>query len=155
MCLLPLNIDESERIVRIVLCDLHIKKNSKELRHQLFRSKVGTDDVSVVRYEYKGVDFCREKGAEISKTMRSQSFVGLAVIVAESIRFCGSRIDDSRHVYCGHAHISHGLVSPPANDPACAEDNYILTERHKALLKYTTYYPDPAPDAEMWTGTAF
>lgn len=151
MCPLPIEIDGTEKIVRIVLCDKHIKKGSNQPKHQLFRSKPDTDDVSVVRHDYKGSDFCKRKGKEIAGRMRRQSYVGLAVIRATSIRQAGSSVHDSRRIYCGHAHIMHGFTCP-ANDPPASQINLMLTNRCNALLHATVYHPDPNPQSEHWTG---
>jgi hypothetical protein len=152
MCHLPTEIDDTETIVRIILSPYHIKKDKKSLTPQAFRPKHGTDDVSVVRQSHMGSEFCKKKGLELQKSPQP-IYSGLAVIKASAIKSCGSEIHDSREVYCGHAHISHGIVLEP-NEPLAAEKNMMITDRCKALIALTTYHPDPSPASPDWTGPA-
>jgi hypothetical protein len=52
MCHLPTDIAEDETIVRAILCPAHVKEGSTEVKHQAFRSRAGTDEVSVIRHSY-------------------------------------------------------------------------------------------------------
>ena len=149
MCNLPIPIDNDERIVRVILCPVHLKRG--KLKAAAFRSRVGTDDLSTIRHSFKGSNFCKHQGVRLGAASGTQQYVGLAVILAESIRAAGSQVADSREVYCGHAHISHGIVLP-ANDPPSAEDALRLTERCKALIEHTNFFPDQSIDAASWTG---
>ncbi len=144
-CDLPTEIVDEERIVRLVRTPNHVKKN--ELAPAAFRSQAGTDDVSVVRHNYMGSDFCKSKGKEIM----AAAYVGLAVVNAQAIRNTGSSIQDSRDEYCGHAHISHGVILP-RDEPPNSEMNLFITERCRALVKVATLYRDPAPTKVKWTG---
>ena len=154
MCHLPIEIDDDEKIVRAILCPAHVKPGSKDIRHQAFRSRPGTDEVSVIRHSYMGSDFCKRKGKEIEAGWPKNAFVGLAVTLASAIRNSGSSVHDSREEYFGHAHISHGFILP-ANEPPPPELNLKLTDRCKTILSSVTYHADPNPSSAGWTGPTF
>jgi len=151
MCDIPIEVAGEEKIVRAIKSPYHIDKRKNRLRHQAFRSKPGTDEVSVIRHQYMGSDFCKTKAKEIVAQDPSAIYVGLAVLHADAIRGTSSAIHDSRNVYCGHAHISHGIILLPG-DPPNAEQNLVLTERCKALCAAALYHADPDPSAPSWTG---
>jgi hypothetical protein len=154
MCHLPTDIAGDENIVRAILCPAHVKQGSTEIRHQAFRSRSGTDEVSVIRHSYMGSDFCKQKGKEIEAIFPKNLFVGLSVIRAASVSECGSTVHDSRAEYCGHAHISHGFTLSP-NEPPPPAVNLVLTDRCKAIRDKSVYYPDPNPASCKWTGSVF
>jgi hypothetical protein len=151
MCDIPIEIAGEENIVRAIKSPYHIDKRRNKLKHQAFRSKPETDEVSVVRHHYMGSDFCKAKAKEIVAHDPTATYEGLAVLRADAIRATGSTIHDSRNVYCGHAHISHGIILLP-DDPLHAELNLALTERCQALCDAALYHADPDPSAPSWTG---
>lgn len=144
-CDLPIEITGEEKIVRLIRTPSHIKKD--KLAPTAFRSKAGTDDVSVIRQSYMGTDFCKSKGKEIM----GDNYIGLAALLARDIRNTGSTIQDSRDEFCGHAHISHGVILP-RDEPPNSEMNLFITERCRELVKVTSLYIDPNPLAAKWTG---
>jgi len=154
MCHLPIDIAPSENIVRAILCPTHIKQGSNEVKYQAFKSRPGTDEVSVIRHSHMGSNFCKNKGKEIEVGWPNNYFVGFSVIPASVIFDCGSKVHDSREEYCGHAHISHGFILQP-NEPPPPDLNLILTERYKALRDKSVYHADRDPAAAAWTGSAF
>ena len=152
MCRIPTDIDDSEKIVRVVMSPSHIdKRNPSRLKPAAFRSRAGSDDVSVLRHTYTGTDFCKRKGKEIANP--KASYVGLAVLSAAGIRSTGSSIHDSRDEFLGHAHISHGLTLP-RNEPPNSEDNLVIQERCRALCAIAALHIDPDPEKEIWTGAS-
>jgi hypothetical protein len=150
-CVLPINIDDDEKIVRVIKSTHHLTKDKMTskviLKPAAFRSQAGTDDVSVIRQTYTGSDFCKAKG----KVIAANSYAGLAVISAADIRSTGSTVHDSRIVYLGHAHISHGVIVQP-DEPQTSDLNLRLTERCRALCRAALYHPDPEPLVAAWTG---
>lgn len=94
-----------------------------------------------------GSDFCKAKGREIM----ADAYIGLAVVLAQGIRTTGSTIQDSRDEFCGHAHISHGVILP-REEPPNSQMNLFITERCQALVKVTTLHIDPDPASANWTG---
>lgn len=149
MCGLPLNIEDGEKIVRAIMCPSHVKNG--KLKPAAFRSKAGTDDVSVIRHTHMASDFCKEKAQEIAANSHVNDYAGLAVLTAGSIRQTGSEVHDSREEFCGHAHISHGIVLPPGEPPE-SESFVLVTERCRDLLKVTIYHADLNPMAQGWSG---
>lgn len=151
MCHLPIEVSNTENIVRIIFSPHHIKNG--KIKGAAFRSRVGSDEVSVIRQTYMGSNFCKEKALSLHRSTISE-YQGLAFIKANKIREIGSTVEDSRDVYCGHADIAHGVVLEP-NEPADSDMNRIITERLRTLVNSTTYYPDPNPSGSSWTGPDF
>jgi hypothetical protein len=148
MCDIPVPVHDGEKIVRTIMLG-SVNKSKTALKPRAFRSAPGTDEVSVIRHTYKGSDFCKAKGRE-----RGADYVGLAVLLAGQIRQANSEVIDSRGEYCGHAHISHGVVAPPPNEPLSPQDNLVLDKKVEALRSAALYHPDPDPNADGWTGPA-
>lgn len=151
MCHLPIEISDTENIVRVILSPHHIKKG--KLKPAIFRSQANTDEVSVIRQTHMGSDFCKEKALILHRPPVSQ-YIGFAVIKAGEIRKSGSTVEDSCDVYCGHADIAHGVILEP-HEPADSQMSRFITERCRTMLISTTYYPDPNPSESGWTGPNF
>jgi len=149
MCEIPIDIANEEKIVRAIM-DGHLNKDRSKLKPRAFRSRPGADEVSVIRHTYKGSDFCKVKGKEIAAASQNQ-YCGLAVLLASQIRQAGSEVHDSREEFCGHAHISHGIVVPE-NEPLPAHQNMELDKKLEALRNSALYRRDPDPAADEWTG---
>lgn len=66
MCELPIEIANAEIIVRGIMCPSHVKKDNVSLKPAAFKSKAGTDDVSVIRHTHMGSDFCKAKAKEVA-----------------------------------------------------------------------------------------
>jgi hypothetical protein len=151
MCDLPTEIAAGEKIVRAIFFPPHIDRRKNRLKPAAFRSPPDIDEVSVIRHTYMGSDFCKVKAKEIAHRSPSITYVGLAALRAQDIRATGSTIHDSREEFCGHAHISHGVVLP-RDEPLNSEENMFVTERCRALVAIAQYYTDPNPAADLWTG---
>jgi hypothetical protein len=145
MCDIPVAVANEETIVR-GLRECHIKKKG-QLRDNVFRSVPGIDEVSVMRHTYVKSDFCKAKTKEIARGDANNPYVGLAAITVISVRSVGSDVNDSREEFCGHAHISHGMVTVPEEplDPR-------LIARLRALNSAARLLLDPSPDSDAWTG---
>jgi hypothetical protein len=83
-------------------------------------------------------DFCKGKAKEIAHRNPTITYVGLAVLHAQDIRATGSKVHDSREEYCGHAHISHGIIVP-RDEPQNSELNMVVTERCRDLATRARY----------------
>jgi hypothetical protein len=151
MCDLPVEITDEEQIVRAIFFPHHIDISKNRLKPAAFRSPPDKDEVSVIRHTYMGSDFCKAKAKEIAQRSPMVTYVGLAALRARDIRATGSTIDDSREVYYGHAHISHGVVLP-RDEPLNSALNMVVIERCRALVAITHYYADPNPAADLWLG---
>lgn len=142
---LPLDILDKERLARAIFSPYHIDKSGK-LKKEAFKAPTGKRDVSVNRLRALDADACKAR----SRAIRNPgSFKGFAVIVAEDIRACGSDIVDSRDLYLGHADIVHPIV-PKKGVPAPPEFN----QRLKRMAQRSTYFADPRPDSDSWSGEA-
>lgn len=146
MCDIPVEVTDPEKIIRAVVSPFHIDQKKNRLRKAAFRSKPGTDEVSVIRATYKDADFCKSKGREAAG---EKEYVGLAVLTASQIRRAGSEVHDSRSEYCGHAHISHGIIERP-HEPLPPE----LNTRLETLRDCAIFYLDPQPQTSGWNGPA-
>jgi hypothetical protein len=145
MCDIPVPIANQETIVR-ALRECHVRRG--QLRDNVFRAPAGSDEVSVMRHTHMGSDSCKENAKEIASGDPNNAYVGMAAITAESIRSSGSEVTDSRDVYCGHAHISHGVNAPIADEPLDPS----LLARLQDLKSKAKLCVDPDPDANTWTG---
>ncbi len=154
MCDLPTEVADEEIIVRGIMCPSHVKQGKLAIKAAAFKSRPGTDDVSVIRHSHMGSDFCKSKAKEIANDRAA--YAGLAWISARDIRSAGSKVLDSRSEFCGHAHIEHGIVAPtlPPNEPPEGPIFEAITERCQALVKMAKYHPDPQPGEQFWTGPA-
>ena len=129
----------------------HFDKKGK-LRPAAFRAEPGRDDASVIRLAHAdAADFCKRKALEIANNTPGKTYKGLAVLTAEQIRGVGAEVTDSRDVFCGHAHISYGIIVR-RNEPQESELNLRLTEMTRRLLKVALYHEDPNPSSASWTG---
>jgi hypothetical protein len=147
MCNIPVPIEGEEGIVRAIN-NFHVSDKGR-LKTSAFRPKPGTDDLSVMRHTYLGSDACKTKAKEIVQNNPKVQYKGLAIIFAERVRTAGSDVIDSREGnYCGHAHISHGIIVPPPNEPA----NPLLVTRLLALRDSARYCQDPDPLRDTWCG---
>ena len=147
-CVLPNDVNDDEFIVRLIRTPCHLKKN--KLKAGAFRSQAGEDDVSVVRHTHMGTYFCKSKAKEIMGV----NYVGLAIVGVLDVRSTGSAVADTREEYCGHASIMHGVVLE-REEPPESELNEFITERCRNILRFTTYYEDPEPHLDKWTGKVF
>ena len=125
----------------------HVDKRKGTLNSRAFRPRPSTDQISVIRQTHMGTDFCRSKGKEIASKATHSTYVGLAVLTANQIRRVGAEVCDSRQEFCGHAHISYGIVAQP-NEPLEPR----LAQMVRRLFECATYYEDPDPAASCWTG---
>lgn len=152
MCNLPIHVANSEKIVRAIMSPYHVDRKGR-LRPRAFRPASGTDEVSVIRQSHMGSDFCKDKAKEIAERIPGKTYIGLASVSAEQIRSTGAQIVDSRAEFCGHAHISYGIVVQ-RDEPQQSELNRRLTEFARKILDLAIFRIDPDPSAPTWTGEA-
>lgn len=144
MCDIPVAVADQETIVR-ALRECHVRKG--KLRDNVFRPVPGTDEVSVMRHTYMKSDACKTKAKEIASGDQNNPYVGMAAITVAAVRSNASQVTDSREEFCGHAHISHGLIVPEGEPLDAA-----LSLRIRALNAKAKLLLDPTPNAETWTG---
>jgi len=156
MCEIPIDIDDTEVIVRAIFEPYHVKKG--KLKLQALKSPADKDEVSVIRHSYMGTDFCKRKANEIEaygnigkEKSQVKTYQGFAVLKALHIRSVGSDVTDSRDLFLGHADMHHGIVLEP-NEPPESSQAMMLSERLRLLVDKAVFYSDPAPDADQWLG---
>ena len=157
MCEIPIDIDDTEVIVRAIFQPYHVNKKGR-LKPKAFQSPAGKDEVSVIRHSYVGTAFCKGKAKEIEakgnmgkEKSQLKTYKGFAVLKALHIRSVGSDVNDSQDLFLGHADIHHGIVLEP-NEPHESSKSMMLNERLRLLADKAVFYPDPAPDANQWLG---
>jgi hypothetical protein len=152
MCELPLEVDGKEKIVRAVF-EGHVNKGQTAIKPRLFRPKNGTDEVSVIRADYRDADFCKAQGKQLAANA-ANAYLGLAIVFVAAIRACGSDVHDSREVYCAHADISHGITPAQPNEPLSAAQLKALDDRTEQIRDLAVFHKDPDASALAWTGPA-
>jgi hypothetical protein len=151
MCDIPVAVSNEETVVR-ALRDCHVTKGrAKRLKENVFRGLPGTDEVSVMRHTFVGSDFCKNKAKEIAGPDPNNPYVGFAAITVKAVRSVGSEVTDSREEFCGHAHISHGIIVP-AEEPPDPVFSLLLGIRVRKLIDKARLVLDPEPNANTWTG---
>jgi hypothetical protein len=148
-CQIPIPVASEENVVRAVWSQ-HL--DGKSLKKGFFKQE-GT---SVMRHTYMGTEVCRARGRAIVPGNAEVRYKGLAIIRVAKFRTVGSDVIDSRAIYCGHAHVSHGLApqgepgEPLFDEPSSMMN---LDDRLRELKKATQVLLDPDPLNENWTGS--
>jgi hypothetical protein len=146
----PRNIPAPEPIIRGICSPYHVESNGK-LKPEAYDPTPNTDEVSVLRVDWIGANLAKRRSAALQTDRKI--YKGMAVIAAEIIRTQGAEVVDSRHVYCGHGDIKHGIKHKNSQpDPPSAELVRELRKRNKELAKLSRYHPDPDPGNPRWTG---
>lgn len=141
-----------EKILRIVFHPQNFTDGGKP-KSNIFRSRKGEDEVSVIRYDYTNPDFCKNYGKKIQNPPKT-NFYGFALILVKEITKTGSEIiftprkkKKSRFYNPYHADIKIGYVCTKG-EPLPAEYQYKVDEmKEKARL-----YKDGNPKSECWKG---
>jgi hypothetical protein len=131
---------------------MHFDKKGQKLVRGAFRPLPDLDEVSVIRRDFVGDNFCKTIASEIELLARLRGndrmcFRGFAVISAGSIRQLGSNVIDSRSEFLGHADIVHGY-QPVKNEPFPSW----LNDRLDQMTDMAKYVSDPRPGAFLWHG---
>src|SRR5258708_18101133 len=148
MCDIPIEVLGTEKVVRIVTVS-HVNDSKTKLKPRAFRSRPGCDEVSVIRHTYKDAHFCKVKALQLAASSGIE-YVGLAVLVVQRVRAAGSEVHDSREEFCGHAHISHGIMPGTPNEPLSPKDNLTLDKRVEGLCLIAQYHKDPDTPPAEW-----
>lgn len=144
---LPSDVAGDEKIVRTVKVPAHYDLKKRRLKPAAFRPAPGSSAVSVIRL-LMGSDFCKNKSREIAR----DSYLGMGVLVAADARATGVEVLDWPADFHGHAHIDHGDLVPPPNDPLPPDLNEAFLERLRSLVAVTAFHGDPSPDTPGWDG---
>ncbi len=144
----PIEIGDNENIVRCICSPFHVDSKGK-LKPGAYEPPPKSDEVSVIRSDIMGANFCKAKAKELETAKKF--YKGLAVLQAGHIRSEGAEVVDSRIEYEGHADIKHGHKTTPGEPPP-PEIVYLLRERYKKLAKIANYHEDPKPTVIDWQG---
>lgn len=130
----PIDIDDSEEIVRGIFSPYHIKKNGT-LKLQAFQPSYDTDEVSVMRLSWMGLDLCKQKAKEMERLTAKppKTLITLACLVTGKVRKGGLEVLDSRKYFDGHADIKLGIIIPK-REPLPPKQLMRLNERIKYLI---------------------
>ena len=132
-CSLPVEVEGAETIARLFVSPFHIKKNKPI--PTAFRPTDTTDEVSVIRLTHMGKEFCDAKGLELELAKPkelSPKYQGFGSAKVNDVRGLGHEVFDSRIQYCGHGHISIGIVLSKA-EPLPSEEMARLHDICKKL----------------------
>lgn len=141
-CDIPVQVSDSEHIARLYISPYHIKKNKP--KPAAFKPTPHTDEVSVVRIDRVGDAFCITKGKELADRKQekdSPKFKGFGRCLVGDVRLSGFGVHDSRIAFCGHAHISIGMVQE-VGEPLSAEENKRLDAICRELMTLFGFEPD-------------
>ena len=102
-----------------------------------------------MRSHAMGDNFCKDKGKEIV----GNGYIGILSLPSGKTRSCGSNVLDLREgFFCGHAHVDHGILVPPKEEPMSPEASDKLRDICQAVLEIGTYHVDPKPNSPGWNG---
>jgi hypothetical protein len=149
MCEIPIPVASEENVVRAVWSQ-HLDGNS------LKKNFLKQEGASVMRHTHMGTEACRAKARAIVPGNPSVRYKGLAIIRVSAFRTNGSDVIDSREIYCGHAHVTHGEQLPQQAEPGEPLDDpnllMNLDDRLRELKRATKLFLDPDPGHDSWTG---
>lgn len=156
MCNIPNEIDSNEYIMRTIFSPANFNSKGKLrpnfMRPQISRpdeedDKIASNKLSVTRYNYTNIDFCR-KHAKSHSSLPNRNYWGFARFIAKDIRDCGADIvfkpvEDNPV----HANIVYPFYSK-IGEPLDPEIELMI----KQLVGKARILQDPEPDNEEWTG---
>src|SRR5690349_19394828 len=102
--LMPVHVSGDERVVRAIYSPYHLDKQNN-LKHQAYNPTPATDEISVMRLEYMGVQLCKRKAKSFENPAQRKVYRGFAVLRTSILRASDMDVVDSRKYYCGHADI--------------------------------------------------
>lgn len=145
---IPVLVDDSEIIVRVIYEPTHLKNKNLALRNQAFRSPAEKDEVSVTRLDYSNATFCKSYGKKHEAPANKRTYYGLAVLRVSYVRsleanVLGTALEDNP----AHADITIGYVAQKGVQLP-AEYSYMVEEMASAA----NIFPDPDIPNPEWTG---
>lgn len=144
--MLPVDIEDRECIVRVIVRPAHWDEKKKCLKPAAFLPKDGRSVISVIR-QRMGNDFCKEKALELGS-----GYFGMAVLRASVIRSHGLGVVDRRADYVGHAEIEFPFPAPMRDVPASVDATEKLLEIRRGLVKAAAIFVDDHPGLPTWHG---
>jgi hypothetical protein len=146
----PLIIPVTEVIIRAIYYNVHVDKNGK-LKWRAFEPTEDTDEISIMRGGCMTPTECKQK-AKVFEKPDNKLYRGFAALSTGAVRLKGFEVTDSRKYYCGHGHISIGVmnVKPVVQEPIAPEATNKIREIAKELIKLSAYHRDPNHEADLW-----
>lgn len=138
-------------IVRAIKTPYHLTGPAKNrLRPAAFRPPPGSNEVSVVRQDHGGDDYCKQVGSE----KLGEGYKGLAggLVSATIGAGAASVLDSPEGNYPGHADIIAPRTVPPKGEVLAAEDAKALTDFCDKLVQAYAYQEDPDLSSREWLG---
>lgn len=142
---IPPKIDDSERIVRVLMNPRHLK--DELIIWNCFRSKAEQDEVSVIRIEYCNEQFCKDWGKHIEKFDKKNNYYGLAALFKKEIKEldCNVVFTPSEETHAFHADITFGYVMEKGVSPPPE-----IKLKMEELAKIARKYKDSQPQKKEW-----
>lgn len=142
---IPPKIDDSERIVRVLMNPRHFK--GELIKWNCFRSKPNQDEVSVIRVEYCDEQFCKNWGRHIEKFDKTSNYFGLAALLTDEIRKldCDVKFTPSEETHDFHADIVLGHILEPGKPPPPE-----IKLKMEELANIARKYKDSQPQEDEW-----
>ena len=152
--IIPLFIEDKERIVRSIFSPINVNLKNHSLRTNAFKSPAEIDEVSVNRLDYSNADFCKSLSKKIEDPSNKRNYFGLAVLDTSEIRESKAEViyspienpEEYKNPY--HSDIKVGYIREKGQE-AAAEITYIVHE----LTEKARFYPDPFPELDDWKGS--
>ncbi|MBX9449811.1 MAG: hypothetical protein KL787_08870 [Taibaiella sp.] len=106
---LPEIIAPNENIARFVFSPIHINKDKKRIKPNIFKPPYGSDEVSVNRFDFTNCNFLKQLALKMQNP--NKEFFGLAILKANAIRLNNfevlySKIENNLY----HSDIKIGLI---------------------------------------------
>lgn len=146
----PLIVPETEVIIRAIYYNVHVDKSGK-LKWRAFEPTDNTDEISIMRGGCMTPTECKQKAKELEKPT-IKLYRGLAALSTGAVRLKRFDVLDSRKYFCGHGHISIGVmnVKTVAQEPNAPEETSRIRDIAKQLIELSSYHKDPNCEADLW-----
>lgn len=147
---LPNDIDDPEKIVRVLFHPSMVTKDKQRLRPNAYRPQAEKSGVSVMRQSYCTPTFCKQHGKKIQSPKNNRAYFGFGLLTAEKIRSFGADIahtPDIKNNNPYHADIEIGYILTKGEQlPA---EYQLKVDR---MVKAAKLYIDPSPHRNKWKG---
>ena len=159
MCEIPEKIANEEIVMRTIFSPANFNKKGK-LRSNFMRPKVSKPDednqeiasnkLSVTRYNYVDIDFCRQH-AKRHSSLPNRNYWGFAKFVVEGLRNLGSDVVSKPTI----DNFAHANIVYPFQIPVLRSGETLDPELEFMFHKYANdaiVLQDPSPNSDVWNG---
>ncbi len=147
---LPDDIDDPEKIVRVLFYPSMVTKDKQRLRPNAYRPQAEKSGVSVMRQSYCTSTFCKRHGKKIQSPESKRAYFGFGLLTAKKIRSFDADIvytPDIENSNPYHADIEIGYILAKS-EQLPAEYQLKVDE----MVKAAKLCIDPSPDSSKWEG---